>query len=113
MTTQTATKRRTAARKPSVAKTRPKPPNTDARVWLRQNAYGDVADMIDAVMQRWETEAKSTRRNWWDTLAGGTDGRPFTVEGQEFPVLAAAQRRQRKPVTRNAIKRSAREAPPP
>jgi len=73
----------------------------------------DVADMVDAVMQRWEDEGKNTRRNWWDTLSGGADGRPYTVDGKEFPVLAAAQRRQGKPVTRNAVQRSARETPPP
>jgi hypothetical protein len=32
--------------------------------------------MIDAVMRRWEEEGKNTRRNWWDTLSGGADGRP-------------------------------------
>jgi|ERR1019366_989439 hypothetical protein len=114
MTTQTATRRRTTAqRKPSVAKSKPKPSNTDARVWLRQNAYDDVADMIDVVMQRWEDEGRSTRRNWWDTLAGGTDGRPSSVDGQEFPVLATAQRRKGKPVTENALQRNPKETPPP
>jgi hypothetical protein len=113
MTTQTATRRRTTTRKPSVAKSKPKPSNTDARVWLRQNGYTDIADRIDAAMQGWEAEGKSTRRNWWDTLSGGTDGRPYTVEGREFPVLVAAQRRQGKPVTSNAIQRNGRETPPP
>jgi hypothetical protein len=113
MTTQTATRRRTTTRRPSVAKSKPKPASTDARVWLRQNAYDDVADMIDGFIQGWEAEGKTTRRNWWDTLAGGADGRPYTVEGQAFPVLAAAQRRQGKPVTANAIQRNPRETPPP
>jgi hypothetical protein len=114
MTTQAATRRRTTTpREPSVAKSKPKLSSTDARVWLRQNAYDDVADMVDAVMQRWEDEGKNTRRNWWDTLSGGTDGRPYTIDGKEFPVLAAAQRRQGKPVTRNALQRSQRETPPP
>jgi phage-related tail fiber protein len=64
-------------------------------------------------LQGWEAEGKTTRRNWWDTLSGGTEGRPYTVDGKEFPVLAAAQRRQGKPVTSNAIQRNARETPPP
>jgi hypothetical protein len=106
-------RRTTTPRKPSVAKSKPKLSGTDARVWLRQNVYDDVADMIDAVMQRWEDEGKNTRRNWWDTLSGGADGRPYTVDGKEFPVLAAAQRRQGKPVTGNALQRSTRETPPP
>jgi hypothetical protein len=113
MTTQAATRRRTTPRKPSVAKSKPKLANTDARVWLRENGYDDVAEMIDAFVQGWEAEGKSTRRNWWDTLAGGADGRPYTVEGKQFPVLASAQRRQARPVTANAIQRNARETPPP
>jgi hypothetical protein len=80
---------------------------------LRENGYDDVADRIDAVMQGWKAEGKSTRRDWWITLSGGADGRPYTIDGKEFPVLAAAQRRQSKPVTTNAIRRNAREQPPP
>jgi hypothetical protein len=112
MTTQTVAKRR-ATPKPSVATARPKVAPTDARVWLRQNGYDDVANMIDEVMRGWEVDGRTTRRNWWDTLAGGADGRPYTVEGREFPVLATAQRRQGKPVTPNAIQRGRDESPPP
>jgi hypothetical protein len=113
MTTQIATRQRTTRpRKPSVAKSKPKPSTTDARVWLRENGYADVAERIDAVMHGWEAEDKGTRRNWWEALSGGTDGRPYTVEGKEFPVLVAAQRRQGKPVTSNALQRNARETAP-
>jgi hypothetical protein len=108
---QTATRQHARAEKP-LAKPRRKRKNKDARIWLRQNGYNDVADMIDVVMQRWEAEGKSTRRNWWDTLSGGVDGRPYTIDGQEFPVLVAAQRRQHKPVTANAIQRNVRENVP-
>lgn len=113
MTTQVATKRRTTTRKPSVAKSKPKPGSTDARVWLCQNGYDDVAERIDAALEHWAATGKSTRRNWWNTLSGGIDGRPYTIEGTEFPVLATAQRRQGKPVTPNAIQRNAREQAPP
>lgn len=86
---------------------------SDARVWLRDNGYSDVADLIDAMLERWAKANKATRRNWWDTLAGGKGGRRYTVEGREFPVLASAQRRQGKPVTANAIQRNRTEKPPP
>jgi hypothetical protein len=100
-----------------VAKSKPRPAaqptSTDARKWLRENGYDDVADLIDEVMSEWAASGARTRRNWWVTLAGGVDGKPATVNGREFPVLACAQRRQNKPVTKNAIRRNAREAPPP
>lgn len=82
------------------------------RHWLRANGYDDVADMIDAVMGEWQKAGKTTRRNWWDVLAGDADGRPCKVAGREFPVLAAAQRRQKRPVTKNAIQRSRNESTP-
>ena len=76
-----------------------------ARKWLRQYGYADVADMIDEIMGKWQKEGKRTRRNWWDILAGGKDGKPRTVEGKHFPVLRTAQIRQGKTVTANAIAR--------
>lgn len=84
-----------------------------ARVWLRANGYGDVADLIDEVMEEWRRAGKKTRRNWWDVLAGGKDGRPCVIAGRVFPVLMAAQRRQGKPITENAICRKEEENPPP
>jgi len=112
-TTQGETKRRTAKSKPSAAKSAPKASKSDARVWLRENGYDDIADRIEATIERWSTEGKSTRRNWWDTLSGGNKGRPYTIDGKEFPVLAAAQRRQGKPVTTNALQRNPGEQAPP
>lgn len=82
------------------------------RDWLRQNGYQDVADLIDEVRAEIETTGNRTRRNWWDTLAGGKDGIPFTVNGHEFPVLRVAQIRQGKPITENAICRNPGEVPP-
>jgi len=86
---------------------------TDARVWLRANGWQDVADMIDLVMEGWSARGKKTRRNWWEVLAGGAHGEPRTQGGILFPVLRAAQRRQGKPVTKNAISRPGESAPPP
>jgi len=81
-----------------VAKSKPRPAaqptSTDARKWLRENGYDDVADLIDEVMGEWAASGARTRRDWWVTLAGGVDGKPATVNGREFPVLACAQRRQ-------------------
>ena len=52
------------------------------------------------------------RRNWWDVLAGGKDGAAMVVAGHEFTVLRAAQIRQAKPVTSNALCRNENEQPP-
>jgi len=82
-------------------------------VWLRANKYDDIADLIDGFMKRWVAKGKTTRRNWWETLSGGVAGRPYSIDGTELPVLAAAQRRQGKPVTDNAIQRNLAEDPPP
>lgn len=87
--------------------------STDARVWLRENGYEDVAKMIDNVMLAWDEAGTGNRKNWWDVLAGRAAGRPRVIGGVEFPVLASAQRRQNRPVTANAIQRSKRENPPP
>lgn len=85
----------------------------NARQWLRENGYDDIADMIDEVMNEWRTEGKKTRRNWWDILAGRKNGEPCIRGGRTFPVLRAAQLRQGKPVTENAICRNPDEEIPP
>jgi hypothetical protein len=69
-------------------------PKDDARVWLREHGYAEVADQIDALIERWKRAGKKTRRNWWEVLAGGVNGKPRTVDGVAFPVLRAAQVRQ-------------------
>lgn len=83
--------------------------NQEAREWLRANGYEDVADLIDEVMEEWREAGNHTRRNWWDILAGGKHGTPRTVAGREFPVLKSAQRRQKVPLTDNALCRKKRE----
>ncbi len=85
----------------------------DARVWLRDNGYEEVADMIDEIMCEWKDEGKKTRRNWWDVLAGGKNGQQVTVAGRKFPVLKAVQIRQRKPVTKASIRKKRSEHAPP
>lgn len=84
----------------------------DARTWLRANGYDDLADKIDSILERWAKQGKATRRNWWDILAGGAGGRPRVVDGIEFPVLRAAQKRKGLPVTQNAISRNRKETVP-
>lgn len=85
---------------------------SDARVWLRDNGYVDAANMIDEIMAEWATLGKKTRRNWWDKLAGTRDGRPCTVAGRAFPVLAAARSRKGYPAVGAAVARSGAEAAP-
>jgi DNA adenine methylase len=75
----------------------------DARAWLRNHGYPHVAGLIDGVMADWTRAGKRTRRNWWDVLAGDRRGRPRRVGGVAFPVLAAAQKRQGRPVTPGAV----------
>jgi hypothetical protein len=81
------------------------------RDWLRQNGYEDVRELIDEVIAELAAKGSKERRNWWDVLAGGKDGAPIVVAGREFPVLRAAQIRQGKPVTPNAIYRNENEQP--
>ena len=85
----------------------------NARDWLRANGYGDVANLIDEVINEWQTQGKKTRRNWWAVLAGGKNGKPSIRATRTFPVLRAAQIRQGKPVTDNAICRNPEEDIPP
>lgn len=74
------------------------------------NEYYEVAKMIDDIQTEWRITGKKTRRNWWDVLSGGKNGKPYIIYGHEFPVLQAAQIRQGKPITKNAIKKSDSES---
>ena len=82
------------------------------RKWLRENSYSDVADLIDQVSAQIVATGSRQRRNWWDTLAGQAGGTPIIVNGQPFPVLRAAQLRQGKPVTYDALSRNENEQVP-
>ena len=88
------------------------PKTQDIRSWLRENGYADVAQLIDDALAQWEAEGVHTRRNWWDILCGGKDGVPKKFGGRQFPVLRAAQIRQGRPVTKNALCRNPKEKPP-
>ena len=83
-----------------------------ARDWLRENGYGDVAELIDRVIAEIAASGSRQRRNWWDTLAGGREGAPISVNGHEFPVLRVAQIRQGRHITPTAICRNLNEQPP-
>ena len=82
------------------------------REWLLLNNYEDVVALIDEAIRAIEAKGKKSRRNWWDTLAGGPGGRLLSREGITFPVLRVAQIRQGRPVTPSAIWRSENEQPP-
>lgn len=86
--------------------------NNTIRHWLIENNYEDVAEIIDGIIDYWQKNGNGTRRNWWDKLAGGKNGVPLKVNGIEIPVLKAAQIRQGKPVTENAICRNENEIIP-
>jgi hypothetical protein len=86
--------------------------NNTLRNWLLKNNYEDIALLIDEILEDWKKQGKGTRRNWWDKLAGGKNGKPCVVSGKEIPVLKAAQIRQGKPVTKNAICKNKNEIIP-
>jgi hypothetical protein len=82
------------------------------REWLRTNGYADIADLIDQAISKMAGRGSKQRRNWWDILSGGTNGKPCVCEGIEFPVLRVAQVRQGTEPTPNAISRIKGEQPP-
>lgn len=84
----------------------------DARVWLREFGYPDIADAIDRIMADWRARGVATRRNWWDVLAGTREGRPISVSGTTFPVLVAARERKGYGPVDNAVRRSNSEIVP-
>jgi hypothetical protein len=82
------------------------------RKWLRENSYGDIADLIDKTIADIEAAGLKTRRNWWDTLAGTEDGKPWTVNGVAFPMLRAPRLRKGWPAL-NGLCRNENEVFPP
>ena len=83
--------------------------NVIIRAWLKLNGYEDILEMIDEAIKIWKSEGIKTRRNWWEILAGDHNGFPRKINGKDFPVLKAAQIRQGKTVTANAICRNDNE----
>jgi len=80
--------------------------------WLSNNGYEEVAALIDEAMAKMGARGSKQRRNWWDILSGGAEGKPCICEGIRFPVLRVSQRRQGKQITENAISRNNREEVP-
>ena len=76
--------------------------------WLVAD-YGDFLDLINRQEAQWKATGRSTRRNWWDVLAGQRDGTPNVIDGTEFPVLRAARRRKGWPDVPNAVCRNEKE----
>lgn len=83
------------------------------REWLKENGYPEIAQMIQDIQIEWKHAGKRTRRNWWEVLAGGKNGASRTIYGRQFPVLQAAQIRQGKPITINALRSTQEEISPP
>ena len=75
------------------------------RVWLRANGYDDVGKAIDDVLAEFKAKGSRQRRNWADVLCGNR-GRPVTIAGRTFPILASAQVSRGLPVSPDAIQRS-------
>ena len=86
--------------------------NHNIFTWLEANGYTDVAGKICIQKQKWAEQGLKTRRNWWEVLAGDKNGNPRVIDGVAFPVLAAAQKRQGKPITQNALKLNDSEVAP-
>lgn len=80
--------------------------------WLRTD-YEDVVELIDQAEAKMRARGSKQRRNWWEVLAGGSNGRPGVREGIEFPVLRCAQIHESREVTPNAICRNPNEQQPP
>jgi DNA adenine methylase len=72
----------------------------DARTWLRRNGHERIVRLIDQLMEKWRLAGKKTRRNWWEILAGNQSGHSRIVDGEVFPVFAAAQRREGRTVAK-------------
>lgn len=67
---------------------------TPLDMWLRDNGYTSIAKKIVKIEGDWKAKALTTRRNWWDVLAGDKKGKPRSVAGVEFPIIASIRKRQ-------------------
>jgi DNA adenine methylase len=88
------------------------PSNETARAWLARNGYEDYAALIDEVIVELKAKGSKERRDWWLVMSGDSKGQPRTISNRVFPVLAAFQERQGKPVTPNAERRNENELAP-
>ena len=78
------------------------------RRWLRANNYNDIAHTVDEILAEFKATGSKERRNWADVLCGN-DGKPVTIAGRTFPILASAQVSRGLPVSPNAIQRNEKE----
>lgn len=85
----------------------------NCRQWLRANKYEDIDLLIGKAEAKMSARGSKQRRSWWEVLAGGPDGLLLMREGIEFPILRAAQLREKREVTPNAICRNPLEQFPP
>ena len=98
------------------------PKRLDARKWLESHGYWSVAAYIDFVEGQWALAGvrggrlagagARTRRDWWLILAGTPAGLPRVIGGVEFPVIAAARRRQGLPVVAGEVSLGPEEVAP-
>lgn len=84
----------------------------DARRWLRNNNYEEIAEIIDEIMSEWSKTGKGTRRNWWDVLAGRLNGDHCIIAGRKIPILRAAQIRSGRTISPHAICKNENEQIP-
>lgn len=73
------------------------------KTWLAENGHSEVLEMIETQEKAWAEQGKKTRRNWWDVLAGGKNGKPRVIGGVSFPVLESAQKRMKRDLTATAV----------
>ena len=78
------------------------------RQWLSANGYDDIADAIDDILAELKAKGSKERRSWADVLCGN-EGKPVTIAGRTFPILASAQVSRGLAVSPNAIQRNANE----
>ena len=87
--------------------------NKALRAWLVENGYEDVAGLIERTIAVWKNDGKTTRRNWWDILAGTRAEKPRKIGTTIFPILRAARLRKGWTASKSCLCRNKREAPPP
>jgi hypothetical protein len=88
--------------------------HVNAREWLKENGYSDIADMINAYIAHIKSLGSGERRNYWDLLVGRKDGECCMNHGFKFPILESVRKARRpnwKPSI-HAIKRNNSEVIP-
>ena len=91
----------------SVSRTRV---DANCRIWLTANGYSDVTAKITKIERSWKKRGVKTRKDWWLILAGTKDGKPRSVEGVAFPILASCRERQGYPPCEGELARGENEA---